>query len=103
MEPIRSEYEDDPDMLEIVQEFVAELPDRVVAMEECFASSDFSRLQTFSHQLKGAGGGYGFPIITDQAAALESALKESAESGMIKDRLAALCEVLHAVVVPEAD
>jgi HPt (histidine-containing phosphotransfer) domain-containing protein len=103
MDPIRSDYEDDLDMLEIIREFAEELPDRDAALQECFASGDMAKLQTLAHQLKGAGGGYGFSPISEAAARLEANLREGAEAGVIKDDLTLLCEVLRAVVVPEAD
>lgn len=101
MEPIRSVYEDDPDMLDIVREFAAELPDRAAELRELLASGDMDQLQTVSHQLKGAGGGYGFAEITEKAASLEQSVKEGADLALIKERCAALCETLQAVVVSE--
>ena len=103
MEPIRSVYEDDPDMLELVREFAGELPERVRLAEELLEGGDMEGLQDLAHQLKGAGGGYGFARITEVAAVLESAIKEGAEPAAIKDRAGTLCEVLRAVVVSEAD
>ena len=102
MGPIRSTYEDDPDMLEIVREFAGELPARVAKLESHLAAGEMRELQTLAHQLKGAGGGYGFPLITELAASLESALKQGADEAVVKDRTAALCSTLRAVVVPEA-
>ena len=102
MGSIRSAYENDPDMLEIVREFASELPARIAKLEAHLAANDMRALQTLAHQLKGAGGGYGFPQITELAASLESALKQGLESPVIKDRTAALCAMLRAVVVPEA-
>ena len=101
MEPIRSLYEDDPDMLEIVREFARELPERARVLEECLAKGSLSELQRLAHQLKGAGGGYGFAQITEVAARLEQALKAGAAEPVIKDRAAELCATLRAVVVPE--
>ncbi len=103
VEPIRSIYEDDPDMMEIVVEFVGELPQRVADLECYFEAGDLDQLQTLAHQLKGAGGGYGFPQITDSAGALEQALMEGADAALLKARTDALCETLRAVEVPEAD
>ena len=60
MDPIRSIYEDDPDMLEIVCEFARELPARVRSSRRCSQPRACAELQTLAHQLKGAGGGYGF-------------------------------------------
>ncbi len=99
MEPIRSSYEDDPDMLEIVREFAAELPDRVEALKSCLAAGELAALQTLAHQLKGAGGGYGFAAITEWAGQLEQALKDKADAAVLAERVAALCDTLDAVVV----
>ena len=59
MEPIRSVFENDPDMREIVQEFAAELPSRIADLQEMLAANRRADMQTVAHQLKGAGGGYG--------------------------------------------
>jgi len=37
MDPIRSAYEEDPDMLEIVREFAHELPARIAKLETLVA------------------------------------------------------------------
>jgi HPt (histidine-containing phosphotransfer) domain-containing protein len=101
MGSIRSTYEDDPDMLEIVREFAAELPARVSKLEALLAAHELRELQTLAHQLKGAGGGYGFPQITELAASLEAALKQGADDAVVKDRAHALCTLLRDVAVPE--
>jgi HPt (histidine-containing phosphotransfer) domain-containing protein len=101
MDPIRSTYEADPDMLEIVCDFARELPARTALLETLLHSRAFAELQTLAHQLKGAGGGYGFARITEDAARLEQALKSGAAEPEIKDRAADLCATLRAVVVPE--
>lgn len=102
MGSIRSTYESDPDMLDIVREFASELPARIAKLEAHLAAGELLELQTLAHQLKGAGGGYGFPQITELAASLESALKQGAAPPVVKDRVVALCELLRAVDVPEA-
>jgi HPt (histidine-containing phosphotransfer) domain-containing protein len=101
MEPIRSVFEDDPDMMEIVREFAGELPGRATELEQVLAAGDHARLQTMAHQLKGAGGGYGFQPVTDVAALLEQALKQGHPGNVIKERCSELCVVLRAVVVPD--
>jgi HPt (histidine-containing phosphotransfer) domain-containing protein len=101
MEPIRSVFESDPDMREIVQEFAAELPARIADVQAMLAANRRADLQTIAHQLKGAGGGYGFQAITDVAGALEHALKRGESESTIKERCSELCAVLGAVVVPK--
>jgi HPt (histidine-containing phosphotransfer) domain-containing protein len=102
VKPIRSIYENDPDMIDIVREFAEELPDRVRSIETMWESRNRDGLQTLAHQLKGAGGGYGFPEITHRAADLEAALKTDIDDCEIVKRMHALCEILRAVQVSEA-
>jgi len=101
MDPIRSVFEDDPDMIDIVREFVAGFPERMTTLEESLAKSDLAQLQSLAHQLKGAGGGYGFMQITEAAALVEAAAKDGSDLPMIKEKLGQLFEILRAVVVPE--
>lgn len=93
--PIVSTFADDPDMVEIVEYFVGELPKRVEAIREAASSRDAASLTTLAHQLKGAAPGYGFEAIGLVAGELEARLRsdESIESvqGQIED-LASLCE-----------
>ncbi len=103
MDPIRSIYEDDSDMLEIVREFAAELPGRAESLENLLRDGELEELQRLAHQLKGAGGGYGFAPVTEVAASLEKALKEGADESVLKNHAAALCETLRAVQVPAED
>ncbi len=99
MDPIRSIYEDDPDMIEIVREFADELPSRAEAVEALLRQADLGELQRLVHQLKGAGGGYGFAAVTEMAAALEQALKDGADAAALEARASVLCETLRAVEV----
>jgi HPt (histidine-containing phosphotransfer) domain-containing protein len=103
MQPLRSQYQDDPDMRDLVREFAAGLPARAAELERLFAEEQCSELARIAHQLKGAGGGYGFPLITERAAALESSLKQDADEPRVKECLAQLVEALRAVVAPEGD
>ncbi len=102
MDPIRSQYHDDADMRELVREFASDLPNRVRRLEELLAGEDFEELERVAHQLKGAGGGYGFPQITEAAAVLELALRDGADTSRVKQGAALLSETLRAVMVPEA-
>lgn len=76
---VRSEYAQDPDMAELVQLFVAELPKRVAAMEAAFRAGEVSVLTRLAHQMKGSAGGYGFPSISEVAGRVEMAVKGSGE------------------------
>ncbi len=97
LDQIRSLYADDPDMREIVREFAAEAPERAVLLERLLAAGELKDLRTLAHQLKGAGGGYGFPQVTAAAAALEKAVLEGASAGVLKARCDVLCELLSSL------
>lgn len=72
--PLRSEFADDPDMAEIIAEFVSELPDRARAIESSFREGENETLKRLAHQLAGASAGYGFPDLGRKARELEHAI-----------------------------
>jgi signal transduction histidine kinase/DNA-binding NarL/FixJ family response regulator len=65
----------DPDLAELINEFVGGLPTRIEAIKHSCAAKDLSMLAGLAHQIKGAAGGYGFPSITEAAAHLEQIAK----------------------------
>ena len=97
--PIYSTFGDDPDMGELVDLFVGEIPDRIAALEAQFAAGDLTRLGHTAHQLKGAAGSYGFPCVTPVAARVEAAAKSSGPADRIRealDELVAICGRMRA-------
>jgi HPt (histidine-containing phosphotransfer) domain-containing protein len=97
MPPIRSLYADDPDMAEIVFEFAADAPERATLLERLLAAGQLPELRTLAHQLKGAGGGYGFPQVTEAAALLESAVLQGGQPSALKQYCDELCGVLRSL------
>ena len=83
----------DEDMIELVEMFVSELPDRVAAIEESIAKQDLATLAMLAHQLKGSAGGYGFPSITDSAKEIEQAAKENEDLETLENQIGALAEL----------
>jgi HPt (histidine-containing phosphotransfer) domain-containing protein len=98
--PIISEFADDADMIELIDLFVAELKQRVEQIQAAFESSDTDTLRTLTHQLKGSGGGYGFPMLTACAAAVEQQIMSGAcdtvALGRSVDELIELCKRVKA-------
>jgi HPt (histidine-containing phosphotransfer) domain-containing protein len=75
-DPISSDLvREDPSFADIVLEFLDGLSSRLGEMEDALRNSDFERLRVAAHQLKGSGGGYGYPILTERAAELETLAK----------------------------
>lgn len=72
---IYSTFVDDPDMMEIVEMFVDEMPERIQALHDALDQNDLTMLSRLAHQMKGAAGGYGFNSVTDAARVAEEAAK----------------------------
>ncbi|MBL8759383.1 MAG: Hpt domain-containing protein [Phycisphaerae bacterium] len=74
--PLRSTYADDPDMREIVEAFVEEMPAKVADLEAAWISQQVDDVRRLAHQLKGSGGGYGFQSVSEAAAHVERTITE---------------------------
>jgi signal transduction histidine kinase/HPt (histidine-containing phosphotransfer) domain-containing protein/ActR/RegA family two-component response regulator len=92
--PVRSEYADDPAMTGLVTEFVSDLPKRVRELEALLAQRNVADLRRAVHQLKGAGGGYGYPDLTRLAAGAEKQI----DTGAALDAVAADVNDLIALI-----
>ncbi|MBU0717032.1 MAG: Hpt domain-containing protein [Planctomycetes bacterium] len=90
--------QEDPGFADIVMQFVENLGKRLSTMDEAIQASDFEALRAAAHQLKGSGGGYGYPILTELAASLERQAKAAALAECTS-KLAELKEVCQRVVV----
>lgn len=88
---VYSDLAADPDLNELVEMFVQEMPDRINALETQARSGDWQQLTRTAHQIKGAAGSYGFKAITPYAARLEDAARRGCPEHEI---LAALGELL---------
>lgn len=75
--PIRSTFATDPEMKELVEFFVQEMPGRIASLRKAFDAAAVTDLARLAHQLKGASGGYGFPTIGAKAGSIEHALKSN--------------------------
>lgn len=71
----------DAEFDELKREFLAEAEEKVREMESALATpatpETVDRVIFLVHQLKGAGGSYGFQEISEEAAALEDLLENS--------------------------
>ncbi len=96
-EAIRSEYIDDADFADLIEEFVSELGEEISAMRKVLDSDDYDGLRQLAHQLKGAGGSYGYPMLTEEATVLEEAAiaEDSKTSLSALDKLEVLCQAIN--------
>ena len=66
---------EDPEIRQIVSDFLVRLREKVRAMSQAYSVQDFSTLRELAHWLKGSGGTVGFGCLTEAARGLESASK----------------------------
>ena len=66
---------DDPEIREVVVEFIDSIAQRVDAMSAALATEDFDELARVAHTLKGSGGTAGFNCFTEPAARIEQLAK----------------------------
>jgi signal transduction histidine kinase/DNA-binding NarL/FixJ family response regulator len=92
---------DDPEFAEIVHEFIGRAEEKVAAMHTAYAAdNNMAELAELSHWLKGAGGTAGFPILTETARQLESAISRGYASD-IEALLNKLDDLIGRIVTPE--
>lgn len=94
--PLASLFDHEPEMQELLTEFRAGLEESAEQLAKLLEQQDLEGLRRLGHQMKGAGGGYGFPEITDAGAKLEDAVKnDQAVSENVRSAAAELADLFH--------
>ncbi len=78
---VRSQYADDPDFAELIEFFVDAIPERREYLQTEFSRGNVEQVRVTAHQLKGAGGGYGF----DELSVLAADLEQACQSGNLTE------------------
>jgi CheY-like chemotaxis protein len=102
-QPLVSELGHDPELRELIADFVAALPARLAALEVALAAGDLGCTAVLTHQLKGAAGCHGFPAITEAAGRLEAMVESRGDPEEVQARLrelASLCGRASAMPPP---
>jgi HPt (histidine-containing phosphotransfer) domain-containing protein len=73
--PLRSEFAGDPEMKELIELFLQELPVRIESIRAAMETGDATALKRLAHQLRGASAGYGYPTLGTAAGAVEDRIK----------------------------
>jgi histidine phosphotransfer protein HptB len=84
-EYVYSRLAKDPDLREIVDMFVEEMPGRVASLMEQLNTGNWEGLRQTAHQLKGAAGSYGFDEISPCAGKVESAIRDGEPEQRIRE------------------
>ena len=76
VDPIYSIYRDEEDFQELLEDFLSAAQTRQAVLRESFESGAIDSIRSQAHQIKGAGGGYGFEGLSELAAQLEEVCKD---------------------------
>jgi hypothetical protein len=68
-----------------VRRGLAALPDAMAALDRL----DYNYLRVYGHRLKGSGGGYGLPLVTEIGSVIEQAARRG-DTAQLEERIAGL-------------
>ncbi|MCG6971461.1 MAG: Hpt domain-containing protein [Gammaproteobacteria bacterium] len=95
MNPIVSVLlEKEPEFSDLVEVFVKRLPPIVSKIRQLFQEKAWLQLKKEVHELKGMGGGFGYPMLTELAGRIEYQIKNQNhdEVGILLEELDALSD-----------
>jgi HPt (histidine-containing phosphotransfer) domain-containing protein len=93
-----SDLADDPDMMELVQQFLQILPERIVIFDTNRQPEQRKALAAAAHQLKGAAGGYGYMRISELARTVERYASAGGTQDECDRAVNALLATCHAAI-----
>lgn len=73
---VKVKFEDNPEYLRLVSLFLEGLPKRLEELNVAIRNGDLAKIKFVTHTLKGMGGGFGFPEITELATAINELAKQ---------------------------
>lgn len=68
--------EDEPEYADLIEIFVERLPPTVSKVRQLFNDSNWSQFRKEIHDLKGMGGSYGYPMVTELAGNIGNQLRQ---------------------------
>jgi len=63
---------DEPDLLDLVEQFIQRLPETISKITDAIDSGDLGTAKKEIHDLKGMGGNFGFPVLSQIAKQIET-------------------------------
>lgn len=96
-ESVYSSLSTDPDLCELVDMFVSEMPSRIENLIQQFDAGNKAELRRAAHQMKGAAGSYGFGPVSPIAGKLEASLIADRAEEEIRTDLDALVDICRRI------
>jgi CheY-like chemotaxis protein/HPt (histidine-containing phosphotransfer) domain-containing protein/anti-sigma regulatory factor (Ser/Thr protein kinase) len=75
---------EDPEFQELVQQFVTGLPAIIEEISDAARRNDWETVRATAHKLKGMGGSFGFPELTEVAGEIQSAVDDNSYDNIHK-------------------
>lgn len=79
---VSSLYDEEPELAGLVEKFIERFPEIISEMNAAAARADWPVLREQTHNLKGVGGGCGFPQVSRVAARIELAASRGDPAGV---------------------
>ena len=95
---IYSSYHSDPEMQEIVKDYVNTLPIKLDNIDRAFERDDLPALRKIVHDLHGSGGGFGFDILSKYGGEIEKMIDQGRDKKVIATSLDELHEVIDRIM-----
>jgi len=85
---------EDPGLIDLIDKFMARLPVMRDSINLANSEKNDEEFSNLIHQLKGVGGGYGYPMLTKVCSAIEEQIKNDATENVIAllQEFNAMCE-----------
>jgi CheY-like chemotaxis protein len=94
---LQSTLKNDPRVARVLDRFVGRLPQRVTELRSALCEGDLELLRQSVHNLKGAGSGYGFKLLSEQSAKAEETLKSEVPLEEIRRQVEELIGLIERV------
>lgn len=88
--------EDEADLIDLIDKFMARLPDFMESITRTYAEKNQEEFSGLIHQLKGVGGGYGYPMLTEICARIEEENKAGSNLDLVMAEFTVMCEEILA-------
>jgi CheY-like chemotaxis protein len=85
------------------RQFLERLATRCQEIRSAMLAQDQSAISTHVHQIKGAAGGYGFPEVSAEAAAVESQLRQGASLADVRGELELLLAICDRTIAAQTN
>lgn len=95
-DPVFSALVDEPQMAELIDAFVQDLPTKLRDLHLLIAKSEIGKLAPALHELRTSAGIYGFDVIADICHEIEDSLQEGVEVTVLRPLITRLTRVCRA-------